>query len=176
MPTPQTIAQQEDPNLKIFQSLIAKIADRNYELGECFTNNITFISYENNTLSWESCADEECKKLLKHGYGVIKQLVREIFGFETSIKGVPCSKPIEEPLQQEQHQTAPMEQPTMTDAPQPTSMIEDVEIGGGASCVTNCNEDSIQDEVNGTDITQEPLVQKAIEMFEAKKVTVQSKV
>jgi DNA polymerase-3 subunit gamma/tau len=55
-------------------------------------------------------------------------------------------------------------------------MIEDVEIGGGASCVTNCNENSIQDEINGTDITKEPLVQKAIEMFEAKKVTVQSKV
>ncbi len=180
--TPQnTPAQEEklpkeDPNLKIFQNLIAKIADRNYELGECFTNNITFISYEDKTLSWESCANEECKKLLKHGYGVIKQLVREIFGFETTIKGIPCSKPIEEPLKQDTPQTTPMEQPTMTDAPQPTSMIEDVEIGGGASCVTNCNEASIQDEVNGTDITQEPLVQKAIEMFEAKKVTVQSKV
>ncbi len=175
-PIPEAVIPQEDPNLKTFQSLIAKIADRNYELGECFTNNITFISYENNTLSWESCANEECKKLLKHGYGVIKQLVREIFGFETAIKGVPCSKPVEEPLKQEAPQTTSLEQPTMTEAPQPTSMIEDVEIGGGASCVTNCSEPSIQDEVNGTDITQEPLVQKAIEMFEAKKVTVQSKV
>ena len=173
-PTPEAVIPQEDPNLKTFQSLIAKIADRNYELGECFTNNITFISYENNTLSWESCANEECKKLLKHGYGVIKQLVREIFGFETAIKGIPCSKPLEEVT--EEKDVHHREQPAMTEAPQPTSMIEDAEMGGGASCVTNCNEDSIQDEVNGTDITQEPLVQKAIEMFEAKKVTVQSKV
>ena len=173
-PTPQTPIPQEDPNLKTFQSLIAKIADRNYELGECFTNNITFISYENNTLSWESCANEECKKLLKHGYGVIKQLVREIFGFETAIKGIPCSKPLEEiTKEKELHHR---EQPAMTEAPQPTSMIEDAEMGGGASCVTNCSEPSTQDEVNGTDITQEPLVQKAIEMFEAKKVTVQSKI
>jgi DNA polymerase-3 subunit gamma/tau len=146
-------------NEKTFEELIAKIADRNHELGECFTNNISFVSYENDTLSWESCANEECKKLLKHGYAVIKQLVREIFGFQTVIKGIPCSKP----------------QENLTE-PQPASMIEDVEIGGGGSCVTNCNEPSVQDEINGTDITQEPLVQKAIEMFEAKKVTVQSKV
>jgi DNA polymerase-3 subunit gamma/tau len=153
VPSPTT---QETPQLKTFNELIAKITDRNHELGECFTQHISFVSYEDNTLTWESCASEECKKLLKHGYSVIKQLVREIFGFETVIKGIACSKPIQES--------------------QPSSMIEDIEIGGGGSCVSNCNESSVQDEITGTDITQEPLVQKAIEMFEAKKVTVQSKV
>ena len=165
--TTQVPTTQENPSLKTFQSLIAKIADRNHELGECFTKNIEFISYEDKTLSWESCADEKCKKLLKHGYAVIKQLVREVFGFETVIKGVPCSKAQEEPTVQEQQ---------VMQETQPSSMIEDVEIGGGGSCVSNCDEASVQDEITGTDITQEPLVQKAIEMFEAKKVTVQSKV
>jgi len=42
--------------------------------------------------------------------------------------------------------------------------------------VTNCAETSVQDEVDGTDITKEPMVQKAIELFEAKKVTIQSKI
>jgi len=30
--------------------------------------------------------------------------------------------------------------------------------------------------MDGTDITKEPMVQKAIELFEAKKITVQSKI
>ena len=160
-----------DPYIKTFEELIAKIKDRNYELGECFTNNITYISYEDNILTWESCADEDCKKSLKHGYAVIKQLIREIFGFETKIKGIPCSKePVPEPVS-----TPDIKQPVMSE-PQSTSMVEDAEMGGSASCVTDCSEAPMQDETNGTDITQEPMIQKAIELFEAKKVTVQSKI
>jgi len=161
----------EDPYLKTFDELVTKIKDRNYELGECFTNNIKFVSYEDNILTWESCADEECKKSLKHGYAVIKQLVREVFSFETKIKGVPCSKiEPEEPVV-----TPHIQQPVMNE-PQSSSMVEDAEMGGSASCVTDCSEAPTQDEMNGTDITQEPMIQKAIEMFEAKKVTVQSKI
>jgi len=157
------------PGLEKFQELIAKIKDRNAALGECFESQIRFISYENNTLTWESCADEECKKSLKHGYGVIKQLVRETFSFETQIKGSPCSKPVEEKAPQEQPLTQPQGE-------QSGSTVEDVEAGGSASCVTNCAELTKQDETDGTDITKEPMVQKAIEMFEAKKVTIQSKI
>ena len=199
-----------DPYLKKFDELVAKIKDRNAQLGECFTNNITYISYEDETLIWESCADEECKKALKHGYGVIKQLVREIFSFGTKIKGVACSKPepkldmpkVQTPNEENVEQTpdiqnsqtpstqmyetsqegplqrpqAHMQQPSMNE-PQSDTMIEDAEIGGSASCVTNCgNEQTPVEEQNGTDITQEPMVLKAIEMFEAKKVIVQSKI
>ena len=172
MPEPESApVVVQDPYLKIFDELVAKIKDRNYELGECFTKNIKFISYQDNVLTWESCADEECKKSLKHGYAVIKQLVREVFSFETKIKGVPCSKA----ETAESVATPHIKQPLMNE-PQSTSMVEDAEMGGSASCVSNCSETPIQDEVNGTDITQEPMVQKAIEMFEAKKVTVQSKI
>jgi len=168
----QSEIKQEDPNLEKFQELVAKIRDRNAALGECFEKQIHFISYEENKLTWESCADEECKKNLKHGYGVIKLLVREIFGFETVIKGSPCTK---EPQQQKEEvvQKKIVEEPQ---GYQSASTIEDIEAGGAASCVTNCAEASVQDETDGTDITKEPMVQKAIEMFEAKKVTVQSKI
>ena len=159
-----------NPALAQFNELIAKIKDRNYELGECFTKNITFVSYKENTLTWESCADEECKKSLKHGYSVIKQLVREIFSFETKIKGVACSKPL-----QEEAPTSHIQQPIMSE-PQSTSMIEDAEIPTNTSCVTNCDETAPIEEISNGDITQEPMIQKAIEMFEAKKVTVQSKI
>jgi len=163
----ETPVQEKVQEETTFDELIAKIKDRNYELGECFTKNIHFVSYENNTLTWESCADEECKKVLKHGYSVIKQLVRETFSFETKIKGVACThvqknEPVEEKKQQPEMQSA--------------STVGDIEAGGSASCVTNCSETSVQDETDGTDITKEPMIQKAIEMFEAKKVTVQSKI
>ena len=166
-----------DPYIQTFETLIAKIKDRNFALGECFTNNITYISYKEETLTWESCADEECKKALRHGYAVIKQLVREVFSFETKIKGIPCTK---EPSFKETKEivppaTAHIEQPQMQN-PQSTSMIEDAELGGNTSCVTNCSDPAPLDETNGVDIRQEPMVARAIEMFEAKKVTVQSKI
>ncbi len=165
----QKTTPPQDPHIQTFAKLIVKIKDRNYELGECFSNNITYISYKDNTLTWESCANEDCKKVLKHGYAVIKQLVREIFNFETKIKGIPCSKEPSTIKQEEQEQIDIPE-------PQSASMIEDVEIGGSASCISDCSQTPMQDEVNGTDITKEPMIQKAIELFEAKKVTVQSKI
>ena len=61
--------------------------------------------------------------------------------------------------------------------PQDTSMIEEVEIGGSASCVTNCSDsDESIKELDSGNITDEPMIQKAIELFEAKKVTIQSKI
>ena len=173
--TPQVEIAQEvvaiNPHQLTFDSLVSKISDRNAELGECFTKNITFISYENNVLTWESCANEECKKALKHGYGVIKQLVREVFSFETQIKGVACTKE-EEP----EKKSSVNDAIATAQGPQTTSMIEDIEVGGNTSCVANCDDPAPLDETNGVDITQEPMVARAIEMFEAKKVTVQSKI
>ena len=154
----QTQTHMPNPHATMFDKLIVKIKDRNYELGECFTKNIEFVSYENDILTWESCADEECKKALRHGFAVIKQLVREIFGFNTQIKGNPCSKVL------------------TTLEPQSASMIQDTEAGTG-SCVTNCSSENEQvKEINGADILNEPIVQRATELFEATKRTVQSKV
>ncbi|WP_457743244.1 DNA polymerase III subunit gamma/tau [Sulfurimonas sp.] len=172
---PKQPSQAKSEGREKFEQLIAKIKDRNYELGECFTTNITFISFDENTLTWESCANEACKKVLKHGYSVIKQLVREVYSFETKIKGVACSKPTQEIPDVVQNE---VEEPQNIDLSeqQSGSTIGDIEMGGGSSCVTNCSEPSVMDEINGTDITKEPMVQKAIEMFEAKKVTVQSKI
>ncbi len=166
--------EEKNPALEKFGLLIEKIADRNYELGECFKSSIKFISYSDNILTWESCANEACKKSLTHGYSVVKQLVREVFSFETKIKGTACTKAPEE-VQKAVIKPANIKQPTMQE-PQSTTMIEDAEMGGNASCVSNCNDAQPLEEVNGTDITQEPMVQKAIEMFEARKVTVQSKI
>jgi len=98
--TPQAAAEPAppeapaaDPALAKFAQLCDRIEDRSAELGACFREQIAFIAYEDGTLTWESCADDACRAKLKHGYPVIKQLVREVFGFETKIRHNPCSKP-----------------------------------------------------------------------------------
>ena len=164
------------PQNDIFDTLVLNIQDRNFDLGKCFSNSVEFVSFENSILTWESCANEECKNTLKHGYSVIKQLVREIFGFETKIKHTPCTKSIIEEKKNEDFKTPEQITPIMSE-PQSTSMVEDAEIGGSASCVTNCESpDSATREIDSNKIQDEPMVQKAIEMFEAKKMTIQSKI
>lgn len=165
----------DDKHLKTFEELILKIKDISFELGECFENNISFISYKDAILTWESCSNEECKKVLTHGYSVIKQLVRELFGFETKIKHEVCTKVIQKKKNSVETDNVPdIQQPTMP-YNQATSMVEDAEIGGSASCVTNCDSSDSAREIDGVEIKDEPMVQKAVELFEAKKMTIISK-
>lgn len=183
-PVQEVEKPMEMPNLsiKMFNELIDSIKDRNAKLGRCFEESISFVSYEDEVLTWESCANEECKKTLTHGYSAIKQLVRETFGFETKIKHQTCTKNIEEkknPTEPQQLKSEPhpqIQQPQMQHE-QSTSMVEDAEMGGSASCVTNCSPTQSEvKEINGTNIKDEPMVQKAIELFEATKITIQSKI
>jgi len=182
---PEPVVEVEKPvempnlSLEMFNELIASIKDRNAALGECFEESISFISYEEEVLTWESCANEECKKALTHGYSAIKQLVREVFGFETKIKHQACTKEIVEKKNDTPLASPPppqIEQPQMQHE-QSTSMVEDAEMGGSASCVTNCaSSENTPKEVDGVEIQDEPMVQKAIELFEATKMTIQSKI
>jgi DNA polymerase-3 subunit gamma/tau len=155
---------------KKFETLCHVIMDRNSDLGECFKEQVHFISYENNVLTWESCADEACKAQLRHGYSIIKQFVKEIFGFDTKITSQPCSKTVQEPVQKK------TSEPTEPYIDEPVSMIEENDIGN-ASCVSGCSkEDSSTKEFNTPDLLEEPMVKRATELFEATKITIQSKV
>ena len=161
-------APKVDQGEKLYNELVAKIKDRSYELGECFEQKIEYKYFQDGVLAWESCADAACKEKLKHGYSVIKMLVKETFGFETKIKGLPCSKTLEEA------EVTLQEQPQAQEG-QSATMIEDAEGIGASSCVASCaGLDEPRQEVD--DIMSEPMVQKAVELFEAKKVVVQSKV
>jgi DNA polymerase-3 subunit gamma/tau len=170
------IQEAVSEHLHTFKILQEKIMDRNADLGRCFNEQIRFISFENDILTWESCADDTCKTQLRHGYGVIKQFVRELFGFDTKITAQPCSKTLQESPQKTSEnvsQEAPQEPEA---SPQSASMTEDVETGSG-SCVTGCDtNDESSKELDGSTILDEPLIQKAAELFEATKITVQSKI
>jgi len=180
-PEPNTpIIEEMIPDVPItksnekFTELIEKIKDRSPELAITFENSIDFISHEENILTWESCANEEAKKALTHGYSAIKQLVREVYGFNTKIKSIICTK-------------APTEKKTLDIAvpevipekilQEPTAIIEEAEVGGSNSCVTKCSgEDNPSKEMDGEDILNDPIVQRATELFEATKRTVQLKI
>lgn len=83
-----------NPHQKTFDTLIEKIFDRDFDLGGCFESNITFVSFEENKLTWESEADGEDKKTLIKHWGVINMFVKECFGFETKIVNIPKKKAI----------------------------------------------------------------------------------
>ena len=161
-----------------YEQLCERISDRSVELGICFNNNVTFLSFDNNTLTWESCAEGEEKELLKNSFGIIRQFVREIYGIDTQIKSNACTKTAES-VSVDNTVVAEAEIPlaaeTISEArDEPASMVEEAEIGVG-SCVSQCDETSVK-EFDGSDVLKEPMIQKAAELFEATKITVQSKV
>lgn len=202
IPEPAVQAPVVDIGAQYFQRLLHALNDRSAELGECFSENIFYKSFENGLLTWESCAKDECKEKLRHGWGVINHFVKDIFGFETKIKNLSCSKAEAEqtPAPQEE---APKEMPRLEEAEparapeyhspvltsaqmdaQPLeesfSMVEEEILEG--SCVSGCagedasSLDEASKEIDAASIMDEPMIKKAQEMFEATKITIQSKV
>ena len=147
---------KKDDNRSNFQKLVDRLYDRNYELGKCFEESVKFVSFENNVLSWESEPNEKCAKTLKLSYSIIKHFVQDIFGIETKIKKVDTKK--ENIQKKELHANENC-----------SSMIEEVE----SSCVASHLKSK---ELETKDILNEPMVQKAKELFNAKRVIVKPKV
>lgn len=68
-----------------FEILLDKIYDRNYELGMCFSQNVTFESFDDNVLKLKSKAVNNDAIMLNKNYQIIKLLVSQIFTPETKI-------------------------------------------------------------------------------------------
>ena len=187
-PEPVVEVPKVDVGLQHFDQLVLALNDRSAELGECFSQNISYVSFEEGRLTWESCAGDECKEKLRHGWGVINHFVKDIFGFETKIKNMSCSREVKEepPSKPIEHVAVT---PTYTPSSQemdaqpieePASMIEDEIMDG--SCVSGCGNEDVSTldeaskEIDASTIMDEPMIKKAQEMFEATKITVQSKV
>jgi DNA polymerase-3 subunit gamma/tau len=93
IPKPIKKEKSLDKEAELFKSLIDKIYDRNYELGECFKTSITYNSFKDNQLIWESTATNEKRTMLKNHWGLIRMFVQEIFGYETKIKNIAKELP-----------------------------------------------------------------------------------
>ena len=116
-PTPSSISipqplQNPQSSKNLFEKLKQELLDRDENIYKCF-NNVKFISFENNSLVWESCVDEDCKKLLRKYWGsVIKLVIDEVFGIGVKVVPQPCKnqqslstpQPKKEVVVEENHQ------------------------------------------------------------------------
>jgi len=155
---------QTNPHQKTFDALIKKIYDRDYDLGTCFENNIDFVSFAKNKLTWESQAEAEDKKRLITHWGVINMFVKESFGVETKIVNIPKKKVVDtvsEPVNVK---------PIHSDA-DTSSMIEDIEMK--SSCISpEAGNTEAAKEKDPSTLLEEPMVKEAIALFNPKKVRI----
>ncbi len=150
-----------------FATLISKLYDRNYALGECFKKAVTFISFEEGVLHLDSAASGTCIDTLRHASGVIRHFIHELFGLETKLKMT---------------KSAPKEEPSHANESS-SSMIEEQEFQKPQeeACSTNsCIEKQVvgeeSKEIDRGNILEDPFVKKAGELFEPSKIIVKSKV
>jgi DNA polymerase-3 subunit gamma/tau len=139
-----------------WQKLVSALYDRNYDTGKCFEESVSFVNYEGDTLTLESCADGECKKTLRIASGVIKHFVKEIYGINCTISMLPCSKKNDK-LNTQEKKTAPKEEEI------PSSCV--------ASHLENKDNESKEE-----NILEDPFIKKATELFTPKKITIRRKV
>ena len=192
----QIIEKPIDKGAKLFEELIVKMYDRNYELGECFKYNIKYLSFENNVLTWDSSATLEQKSLLKNSWMIIRTFVQELFGYKTKIKNV--SKELTSSIKAETStsesnymQSSYMEAECLhPNIEEPISMIEDEvlnqssfkeqprveEMPMKSSCIApDDGGTEAEKEKDERTILDEPMVAKALELFAPKKVRVKRK-
>ncbi len=154
------------PHQKTFETLVAKIYDRNYDLGSCFENNINFESFENNKLTWGSLAEGKDKKLLITHWGLINMFVKDSFGFETKI--VNISKKVATPKQELIKKEIDTEViATVTS----TAIIEEVAMK--SSCIApEAGETESAKEKDPSTLLEEPMIKEAIALLDPKKVRI----
>jgi DNA polymerase-3 subunit gamma/tau len=159
-----------------FKELVSKIYDRDYDLGGCFERNITFVSFEDNLLTWESTAEEDDKKMLIKYWGVINMFVKEIFGFETKIKNIAKKKVLTEESNEEkvgstEENTISLNAPPIHNDADAGSMIEEVEMK--SSCISpDAGETEAAKEKDPSTLLEEPMIKTAMELFSPKKVRI----
>ncbi len=153
----------------LFEKLKNSLYDRNFEVGECFSKRVEFVSFENETLTMISCADENCRKILRHASSVIKFLVKETFGINTKIKMLPCNKK-EEEIEKE------IKEKELHANENSSSMMEEIENReeNSNSCIASDLPSS--KELNGEEILNDPFIQKAKELFDPIRIIIKQKV
>ena len=141
-----------------FEKLLKLLYEKDKRLGECFSKNISFISFLNDTLTLSSTAQDECRKMLRDGYSFIKYAVKEVFTPTTIIK-----------VEQKQPytlSTKPQNKPKQSTHNEPNC---------GSSCVANSVIGETK-EIDPSTILENPFVKKATQLFQPTKIYIKSKV
>lgn len=162
-----------------YTQLIDKIYERSHELGECFEKNFKLTSYENNVLHITSYAQDEDRKLLYKNFALIRSFVADVYGNETQMEfdKAEIEKKKDEIVQNKEENSV-------------ASMIEDVEFhyneqeSNGNEQSSGCVASSLdakepsasEQELQIQELLNSNMVNKAKELFDIKKINVQTKI
>jgi DNA polymerase-3 subunit gamma/tau len=176
--TPSSPSSDDTSAQLQFKNLLQKIYDRDYDLGAAFERNITFKSFEEQTLSWFSTAEGEDRKTLIQAWSIVKMFVQEIFGLETQIVNIPSeakkktNDPIvltaaDYPQPTSQHQETDL----ANTFAQPASAIVEIETGESRVDPTSANTEAAKEKDLST-LLHEPMIKEMIKLFDPKKVRI----
>ncbi|MGP1580384.1 MAG: DNA polymerase III subunit gamma/tau [Wolinella sp.] len=156
--------KEHSTHMHLFETLKIKLYDRNYELGECFSQHVSFVSFDNRTLNLQSNAQESCRDRLRIHYSVIKNFIKEIFGVDTIIKV---------------ENIEPTDTKTPSETPAPTvqeeNRVEIEESGGASGCVASMLDTPQDLQKSGERLLESELASRAKELLDVKKIIMLSK-
>jgi len=188
-----------------FEELKRRLSDRDYDLGECFSNNISFESYEDNKLTWTSKAKDKDKKMLINHWGIIRYFVQDTFSEDTKIINISTidKDTLGKDTTEEQPTTnntieIPIEVPSVEQPPVKEDIsFDDIQMEINSSIENSDNIDFNMEEYfemkssciapsagdtesakekEPTNILDEPMIQEVISLFDPTKVRVIKKV
>ena len=163
--------QQIDSATLKFKTLIEKLYDREYELGEIFKKNITFKSFENSELTWISKAEGKDREFLIKRWSIIRMFVQEIFGLDTKIINIAQK---EEDKKKSLTKNIDNSECNLPQNATTSSTVESIELP--SSCMNpDIGDSEASKEKDPSKLLEEPMIKEAIELFGAKKVRIRPK-
>jgi len=156
-----------------FELVINKVYDRDIQLGEVFEENFIYKKFEESILYISSFAQGEERKLLFKHFALLKSFMYDIYGNTIEIEFVK-----EEVEEQKKKPSEPSLGANVA------SMVEDVVMDQnpdnyGSGCVADMHKTSTQSpaqqELQIKDILSSPMLNKAKELFDVRKITVKTK-
>jgi len=148
--------------IELFEKLKERVYDRNYDLGEIFSNNITFVNFENDLLTWESSVDGDDKKMLIENWATLRHFTEEIFGLNTKIKNIAKKKLTN---------NTNSEKGLDNNEPNSKKIVEKQK----SSCIMPKGTTNASIDKDPKELLNEPMIQEFIKHFEPKRVIVKQK-
>lgn len=173
-----------DPSELKYKELIGKVYERSYDLGVVFEKNFLYTSFENDVIHITSYAVDDERKLLYKNFALIRTFVADIFGVNTQME---FSKG-----EVEKKSDTPTVDASSNDEAQNSvgSMVEDIEFNhedkqtpeqeeASAGCVADMTKSAqpkpAEQEIQIEDILNSPMLNKAKELFDIKRIKIRTK-
>ncbi len=175
----ENIVKEESTNnnkiaQNLFEELTKKIYDRNYDLGEIFENNVTFVSFLDNTLTWESTVDGEDKKTLIKNWHLLKLFVEDTFGVGTKIVNISKKKLVSDNKEKPLKKLEEQEEQDSNTKPEEATKISAQDLPKSSCIMPESTKDASIDK-DPKELLEEPMIQGFIKHLSPKKVIVKQK-